>query len=278
MTIEVLFSDVDRTLLTHDHVLPEPVRDVVLAAGRRGIRTVLASARSPVGLRPVARRLGAEGLAICFNGAWIGDLATGRTVAARPLAHSDAVAALEVAAAAGIPAIAYGADAAYARAADAAAVAHELAITGDPLVPIPAPRALDAPVFKVMGVARTPDARERFAALRQALPDALVAANSAGHLLEIVGPGVSKGAAVAEAAAVLGVERSAVAAAGDAENDLGMLAWAAVRLSVANGCAEARALADHVGRSCDEGGIADGIRWLRDREREAGQRRGRSAS
>lgn len=262
MTVAILVSDVDRTLLTHDHVLPEAVCAAVRLARARGLRVMLASARSPVGIAPIARRLGTEALAICFNGAWIGSLETGATLDTRPLGHGDAVAALAAARAAGLPAIAYGAAAAYATAADAAATAPELAITGEPLVEIAAPGALDAPVFKVMAVAHGPEAEARFVALRAGLPAGLAAARSAGHLLEIVAPSVSKGAAAAQAAASLGLDGAAAAAAGDAENDLSLLAWAGIRLTVANAAPAVKALADHVGPSCDEGGIAEAIAWL----------------
>jgi hydroxymethylpyrimidine pyrophosphatase-like HAD family hydrolase len=60
----------------------------------------------------------------------------------------------------------------------------------------------------------------------------------------------------------MGVAVEVCAAAGDAENDLEMMAWAGVAVTVANAVPEAKRIARFVAPSCDEGGMADAVQWL----------------
>ena len=66
---------------------------------------------------------------------------------------------------------------------------------------------------------------------------------------------------------MLGVERRNTVAAGDGENDIEMLRQAGCAITVANAVPGIRDFADFVGRSCDDGGLAEGIDWIIDREK-----------
>src|SRR5207245_6471923 len=86
------------------------------------------------------------------------------------------------------------------------------------------------------------------------------------RLLEIGPPGVSKKVAIATVAAKVGIPAADCAAAGDAENDLDMLAWAGMAVTVGNAVPEVKRLAQFVGPSCDDGGLADAVAWLMQRQ------------
>src|SRR5690606_32613172 len=58
--------------------------------------------------------------------------------------------------------------------------------------------------------------------------------SSEPDLLEITAPGATKGEAVRALAARLGIDRSQVAAIGNARNDLSMITWAGLGAAVAN--------------------------------------------
>ena len=75
-------------------------------------------------------------------------------------------------------------------------------------------------------------------------------------LMEISAPGVTKGSALVELAAELGVEAADVIAFGDMPNDLPMLSWAGTSYAMANGHPDVRAAADHVAPHHDEDGVA----------------------
>jgi Cof subfamily protein (haloacid dehalogenase superfamily) len=262
--ISVLFSDVDRTILTHDHTLPDSVADALSGLGNHGIRLVLASARSPAAMRPVAGRLGATSLAIAFNGAWIGDLRTMEAV------HRDTLdpgLAAEIVAAAlglGLEPLWFDPDAVQV-VRRSALVDHETAVTGEPVREVGAADRLRGRPGKILCVNPDPGDPGPFAAMKARFGAAAAVSASHARLLEIVAPTAGKAAAARRVAERLGTPASACAAAGDAENDVAMLRWAGTAVTVANALPEIRALARFVGPSCDDGGMAACAAWLAER-------------
>jgi betaine-aldehyde dehydrogenase len=77
-----------------------------------------------------------------------------------------------------------------------------------------------------------------------------------------VGDRLSKQAAVEAVAARLGLAQHECAAAGDAENDIEMLAWVGTAVTVGNAVPEVKLLAHFIASTCDEGGLADALTWL----------------
>jgi hypothetical protein len=72
----ILFTDVDRTLLTHTYdVLPE-VKQAFALAREVGLKIVFVTARAPDSLMPIAKALSNTGICCCFGGGWVGDLET----------------------------------------------------------------------------------------------------------------------------------------------------------------------------------------------------------
>ncbi len=262
MNIPRLFiSDVDRTLLTHDHVLPQRVAEAFGAARDAGILLVLATARSPEGVRPYAERLGLTGLTICFNGGWIGDASTGIAVSERPINRADALHAMAVARDAGVRPMWFTASAIHALSSDPV-IAREARVTGERLEIANTLDDLPGEPGKIMCVAPDPSERAAFQTMRRQLGERLSVSGSHPRLLEIGPRGVSKQAAVEIVAARLGFSARECAAAGDAENDLEMLAWVGTAVTVGNAIPEAKLLASFVAPTCDEGGLADALTWL----------------
>ena len=80
--------------------------------------------------------------------------------------------------------------------------------------------------------------------------------------LEIIPEGVNKGSAMAELAASLGIEAAQVMAIGDQDNDISMISRAGVGVAVGNASPAARAAADYVVGTNDQGGVAQAIEAL----------------
>jgi hypothetical protein len=83
-------------------------------------------------------------------------------------------------------------------------------------------------------------------------------------LLEFLHPAVSKGAALREAVAYLGLDPARVIAFGDGHNDIGLLQAAGTGVAMANADREVREIADLVAPANTEDGIAqvlDQILW-----------------
>jgi hydroxymethylpyrimidine pyrophosphatase-like HAD family hydrolase len=204
MSIPRLFvSDVDRTLLTRDHVLPQRVADAFGLARDAGIALVLATARSPEGVRPYAERLGLAGLAICFNGGWVGDVSTGVAVSERRIDRVDALHAMATARDAGVRSMWFTGSAIYALSSDPV-VAREASLTGERLEIANTLEELPGEPGKIMCVAPEPSERAAFAVVRGLLGQRLSVSGSHPRLLEIGPLGVSKRAAVETVAARLG--------------------------------------------------------------------------
>ncbi|KAK6161913.1 hypothetical protein DH2020_001754 [Rehmannia glutinosa] len=93
------------------------------------------------------------------------------------------------------------------------------------------------------------EAIEDRASVVQAVPD----------ILELVPPGTSKGSGVRILLDHLGVPPNEVMAIGDGENDVEMLKLASLGVALSNGSEKAKAVADVIGISNDEDGVADAI-------------------
>ena len=85
--------------------------------------------------------------------------------------------------------------------------------------------------------------------LTQALPD----------MLEVLPPGVSKGATLAALLKQLSLQAENVLAIGDAENDLGMIELAGVGVAMGNAHAKLKAAANHIVADNDHDGVAEAI-------------------
>jgi hypothetical protein len=82
------------------------------------------------------------------------------------------------------------------------------------------------------------------------------ATTSGAPFVEISGPGVTKASGLVRLCALLGVDASAVLAAGDASNDLEMIRWAGRGVAMGNATEELKAVADEVTTSNTEDGLA----------------------
>lgn len=258
----LLFCDIDRTLLTQAHALLPKVAQAIRRAEAAGIRVVLASARSPVGVRRIQHSLGLDGPAICFNGAWSGTPGNRRPWYGYGLDRQTALSVIDCARAAGLAALWYGTDTVYALEPDASAARWQAAVTQDCLDLVNAPSAIPEDPFKIMLVARPEDLAAAQFRLAAACGGTVSITRSGPDLLEVVRKGVNKAVATAQIAARLGLTPADCAAAGDSENDIDMLRWAGLPLTVANGVEAARRLARFTGGHCDAGGLAGVIDWL----------------
>lgn len=76
------------------------------------------------------------------------------------------------------------------------------------------------------------------------------------YLYELLPKGTDKSMALSKLVEILGLDVKKTVAIGDYYNDIGMVKYAGVGISVANGCDEIRAVADHITVSNDEHAIA----------------------
>ncbi|XP_051137274.1 endoribonuclease YBEY, chloroplastic [Andrographis paniculata] len=93
----------------------------------------------------------------------------------------------------------------------------------------------------------------------EAVGDRASVVQAVSDMLEIVPPGTSKGNGVRVLLDHLGISAKEVMAIGDGENDVEMLELASLGIALSNGSEKAKAVANVIGVSNDEDGVADAI-------------------
>ena len=87
-SIRLIISDIDGTILDDQHQVDPNLKDMIPLLSREKIPFVLASARSPLGMEPIARELGlGDNPLACYNGALVikGDPQAYETIIEHPL-------------------------------------------------------------------------------------------------------------------------------------------------------------------------------------------------
>jgi Cof subfamily protein (haloacid dehalogenase superfamily) len=256
--------DLDGTLLRSDRTISPRTRGALDAAQGAGVDLVLATARSPRGVQPIADDLGLGGLAICANGATVFDLDAGAIVRHRPLSASTARRLVRELRAA-VPEIVFGWELELRFGSEPAYEAlRQPAWWPRPEGSFPPcdPLAWDAPMTKLIGRVPNGDLAAVFETARALAGESAVATLAGEAFVELVAPGVGKEAALAEIAADRGIAGEAVVAFGDHLTDVGMLTWAGLGVAVANAHPTALEAAYELTASNDDDGVAVALERL----------------
>lgn len=282
-------SDLDGTLLLPDGSVGPRTRAALDQLRDSDLDLVIVTGRPPRWISPIVEMTGHRGVGIAANGAVLLDLADGLVTDVFPLSADQALDAVERVRAA-LPGAVFAVERArpggrlaptggssYGDLDATLADATEFALADGyhPRWPVP-PQTHVAPIEELVGSGDVVKLLVRpgtgstigaddFLALGAAALDGRVEAthsNPEDQLLEISAPGVSKATTLARVAAAEGHGPLHVVAAGDAPNDLPMLAWAGTSYAVANGHPQVRQLATHVLPSNGEEGVAQLIEAL----------------
>jgi Cof subfamily protein (haloacid dehalogenase superfamily) len=254
---------VDGTLLNSRHELTPAVCLAVGEAARRGVQVVLTSARGPAGLRPIQQALGIWGTCVAFSGALRCRTSPGRPAApmgGERMELDDARAAAQLGRELGVSIGWWDTEEWFVEAMDGP-VTNEAEVIGVEPAVVDLSRLALAP-FKLQCMAAM-DQVDRLQALRMACPTSLAAAFSNPNYLELVRSGTDKGRGLVALGAQIGIAPGEMAAIGDGENDVGMLASVGLGVAMANAGPGVRAAAAWVTGSNDENGVAMAIERMR---------------
>lgn len=259
MPYKLIALDLDGTLLGHDHRLSPGAAEAVAACVARGAHVVLATGRSYSSAAPYAQILGLRTTQITLNGAVVAEPATGALTARARLSRSQISTVVAELSRRGLAYALFGRDRVYAE-------------RGTPGVPILAEYGEPPPVWlerdDLLG---HPEPIKLLIAARPGPLDTELGAALGEHVdvvrtgelfFEFLPRGVSKGAALEELMARLGVAPAQTLAIGDGENDLSMFAAAGRSVAMGQANAAVRAAATDLTASCDEGGAALALRRL----------------
>lgn len=262
MTIKLVVTDCDGTLVTPDKQLTPAA---IAAVGRlrdAGIGFTVTSSRPPVGMRMLVRPLGLTLPLGPFNGSSMvtPDFAPITQHVIPPEACKRALAVL---ADFKVDAWIFTNDAWVVMRDDGKYVPHEQnTIDHAPLIVTDfAPYLLKA--CKIVGASGDADNLKACEmAMRTALGDSALAVRSQSYYLDVTPPGQDKGSFIAAMAQREGIALDEVAVLGDMQNDLAMFKRAGLSIAMGNATDDIKAQASHVTASNKDDGFAKGIDWI----------------
>jgi Cof subfamily protein (haloacid dehalogenase superfamily) len=256
VTVRLIASDIDGTLLRDDGTMSDRTVAALTAAEDAGIVVVLCTGRPPRWMKPIAEQTGHHGLAVCSNGAIVYDLHTEQVVEQFPI-DVDVARRITLALKEALPEAVFAVE-------RSTGMLHEPAY-----VPIAPPSAtqmeaafdelVTEPMVKL--IAKHPDmtSSQLHAAAHEAVAELAELAEttySSGSIIEISATGVTKAFGLERLAAERCIDADEVVAFGDMPNDIPMLTWAGRGIAVANAHPDVLAIADEVTGSNDDDGVA----------------------
>jgi Cof subfamily protein (haloacid dehalogenase superfamily) len=259
MPIRLIATDLDGTLLLPNKTISRRTSAALRGAADAGLLLVAATGRQP-GSLPVDLDTCGFGHVLGANGAICVDQATGE-ILFETLISRETVQAIASLLRSELP------DARLSAARDhgrryAVEPGYAALIHGDEKVPAgyldeqPADAVISEATLKLS--IRHPElsAAELLAAILASGLSGFHATTSGAPFVEISGPGVTKASGLTRLCALLGVDASAVLAAGDAGNDLEMIRWAGHGVAMGNATQPVKAAADEVTAANTEDGLA----------------------
>jgi len=259
MTIKLLMVDLDDTLLGADIEISAANRRALAEASRLGVSVTLASGRMFSSMRPYAEELGIEMPLIAYNGALARPL-TGTDLWHHPLDSVTALEILDHLSAKPVVVNLYLNDRLYVREMNQRVTAYgaNARVQATPVGDLAAFLGAERPT-KMLAIGEPALLKQLCPALGTSMADRAEISLSKPHYLEIMAPGISKGAALRLLLRHLGLNASEVMAIGDGPNDLDMLRTAGIGVAVGNAPPEVLAGVKYVVSSSDHDGVAEAV-------------------
>jgi len=258
---KLIVTDLDGTLVSHHHGMPEEHRDMMHYLYSKGIPVVPATGRGPRLLDLTRAEVGEEGYLIMAQGAVVFE---GRKrLHTESMPYHDALAIVDKVRSA-LGDVSIGAE-------DAREFAGPLRLERDFHWPysldtttyVDGPDVIVGDVLKIFVEHGVQDVDDLLNDVRQIIPPDTASVTHAGiGFVEICPVGVTKATGVAFVAARLGVDASDVLCFGDMPNDLPMFAWSGRSVAMANAHPDVLAIADDVTGTCEDLGFSTYIKEL----------------
>ena len=266
LTIRLLVSDVDGTLVDKHKQLTPATIDAVARLRGAGIAFTIISARPRSGVMPIADALAIDGPIAAFNGGtifrrdgWVGE----QHMIPAEVAHG----VLDLAKDASVDTWVFADDRWYATTDQGAHVASErIASNEAPILRTDFADLLDR-ADKISFVSDEPAVlADLMTRSKAAFGDRATIAQSQTYYLDVTATAANKGAGIEALAAAIGVPLDDTAAIGDQHNDVPMLERAGLSIAMGNAPDAVKAVAREVTDANDADGVAHAIdRYILDR-------------
>jgi Cof subfamily protein (haloacid dehalogenase superfamily) len=261
---KIIAIDIDETLLTNQHQLLPSTIEAIHDAHAQGIKVVLCSGRPLAGLLPWLKQLGIDGpdeYVVTYNGGIVQSVA-GEIISKHLLDNATYRRLTEFAKLRSVPfnvlddeSNIYTAD----RDVNWVIVQQAAENTAGLYIRTPDELPEDFTITKGLFVGDPKQLDEIQPAVEREFTDCYVV-RAGQWFLEVMHANVNKGAGLHALAQSLHVTADQVMAIGDEGNDIAMFDYAGCAVAMGNGSDEAKAHADHVVATNDEGGVAEAIR------------------
>ncbi len=262
MTVRLLVSDVDGTLVDKQKRLTPGTVEAVRRLRAAGVQFTIISARPRSGMVPIADALEIDGPMAAFNGGII--FHRDGTVDSHHVIESEvARGSLALAEGSGVDVWVFADDRWHSSTDQGVHVEHErVASDQREIVTTDFAPLLDR-ADKITFVSDVPETLKALhARVDAAFAGRATVAQSQTYYLDITAPEANKGTGIATLAAAAGVPLSKVVAIGDQANDLPMLARAGLAIAMGNAPAAVQDAAGHVTAANDADGVALAINTL----------------
>jgi len=259
MSVRLVISDVDGTLVNHDKQLTARTVEAVARLEATGVPFTLISARPPSGIAFLVEALKPEGPVAAFNGGTI--IAPDGTVIERHGLSRDAVEkSFAIAEGTGATPWIFGGGRWHIADSANPHVPHEiLASAQQPVVEADMRHLFDT-VDKLTWVSDDPALLHRLQAeMRQAIGADATIGMSQTYYLDLTHPLANKGEGVATLARIAGIDLRDVAVLGDQFNDVPMFERAGIAIVMGQAPEAVKAKAAYVSTTNDEDGVAHAI-------------------
>ena len=265
--IRLIISDIDGTILDNQHQVDPELKDIIPLLNQEQIPFVLASARSPLGMEPIARELGlGDNPLACYNGALVikGDPQAYETIIEHPLDKKEIRTFLELVKSE-FPSVSINLYSGKDWIADRLDkwVQIEASITGEqPIIQNILLPVLDAliPIHKLLLIDEAPVIQKLHDYLQTLDFSKTAFYLSKDNYMEVTAKHVSKEQALYELAQHYQVPLEEVMTVGDNFNDLPMLRLAGLGVAMDNAPEAVKNEAKAVTKSNNEHGVAEAIK------------------
>ena len=264
--IKLLVLDIDGTIAGLSNDIREPVKQAIVAAESRGVKVAVATGRMYRSALRFHSDIGSTLPLICYQGAWIQDMATQKRLRHLPLSKQTALQILDHFEAPDLRSLLsihfYIDDKLYVPEITAATRIYAERSGIEPIVIEDLRRDIPGEPTKVLALCQNPEVlddlhisiRERYT------PAELYLTRSVSTFFEATHPSANKGDAVRYLAEeLLGLQAANVMAIGDNFNDLEMISYAGVGVAMGNAPDGVKAVANWVAPDVEDDGVAAAI-------------------
>ena len=256
----LLALDLDGTLIDHSLVIRPRVQSAVRRAAERGIPSTLVTGRMFIASLPYAQKLGIGGPIVCYQGAAVYDVESGRCLRETPLAHDVALRVVERAKRDGYHVQLYYDDQFYVEDDNRFAELYARLAGVRPVVVPSLEKAFAARDSTKCNVVTDPGPAAAYAeTIRKLCGKEAYVTRSNPEFIEVMDPHVNKGEALRFVAERLSVPMDRVLAIGDSFNDEPLLQAAGFGVAMGSSPPELKAVADAVVGDYAHDGVAEAI-------------------